>query len=255
MALTTCPDCGRVVSTLADACPQCGHPIALKQAEPHTRETSRSAVASLVFGLFLVSGIGSILAVIFGHYALRQIRQSGGRVAGHGMAVAGTVLGYVGIVVTISVVWAALFLGTEITSKFEAQELDTSTTSVVAKNTTTTIPWTTTTVLSFWAEPGEEAARRWAEDAIEYVELLNRTWEDREAAITSTAAMAVGVCSQLSDYEALLADDSPENVIKYRFGKNPAQVEAGMREFHGQERWDLYVATWLDSLVNGLCVR
>jgi hypothetical protein len=41
--------------------------------------------------------IGSILAVIFGHVALGQIKRTGQ--SGQGMAVAGLVLGYIGIAV------------------------------------------------------------------------------------------------------------------------------------------------------------
>jgi hypothetical protein len=61
MAVTTCPDCGREVSTLAEACPQCGHPFTPQQAETLKTEVSRSAVASLVFSLLWLGGIGSIL--------------------------------------------------------------------------------------------------------------------------------------------------------------------------------------------------
>jgi hypothetical protein len=55
------------------------------------------AVASLVLGILWVYWIGSILAVVFGHRARRQIDESDGTQAGRGMATAGMVLGYVGI--------------------------------------------------------------------------------------------------------------------------------------------------------------
>ncbi len=42
-------------------------------------------------------GVGSILAVIFGFVARKQIRESGGRQGGGGMALAGIILGFVGI--------------------------------------------------------------------------------------------------------------------------------------------------------------
>ena len=38
-----------------------------------------------------------MLAVIFGHLALRDIRRSSGRMRGHGLAIAGLLLGYVSI--------------------------------------------------------------------------------------------------------------------------------------------------------------
>lgn len=53
--------------------------------------TNTMAILSLVFAFFV-----SILAVVFGHVALGQIRRTGE--PGGGMAVAGLVLGYIGIV-------------------------------------------------------------------------------------------------------------------------------------------------------------
>jgi len=70
---------------------------------PVVPRTSGMAVASLVLGLLGLCGIGSLLAVIFGHQALSQIDASNGMVTGRGMAIAGLVLGYLGLA-------AALFL-------------------------------------------------------------------------------------------------------------------------------------------------
>jgi hypothetical protein len=61
------------------------------------RETNGLAIASLTAGILWLGWLGSIAAVIFGHVALSQIRRSGGRESGKGMAVAGLVLGYLGI--------------------------------------------------------------------------------------------------------------------------------------------------------------
>src|SRR4051812_1524846 len=55
------------------------------------------AIASLVLGLVWVYWIGSILAVIFGAIAIKRINQSQGWRTGKGMAIAGLVLGLVGI--------------------------------------------------------------------------------------------------------------------------------------------------------------
>jgi hypothetical protein len=46
---------------------------------------------------WVVCGIGSILAIIFGFIAQGQIRQSQGRQGGEGMAKAGIILGFVGV--------------------------------------------------------------------------------------------------------------------------------------------------------------
>jgi hypothetical protein len=55
------------------------------------------AIASMVLGIIWVYWIGSILALVFGYIAKSQIEQSGGREQGMGMAVAGIVLGWVGV--------------------------------------------------------------------------------------------------------------------------------------------------------------
>ncbi len=53
------------------------------------------AIASMVLGIVWVYGIGSILALVFGYVAKKQIKQLGGQ--GSGMATAGIALGWVGI--------------------------------------------------------------------------------------------------------------------------------------------------------------
>jgi hypothetical protein len=74
------------------------------------RGTDGLAIASMVLGIFWVWWIGSILAVIFGHVALSRIAREGK--AGRGMAIAGLVLGYIGIatlslVIVLNVIIAA----------------------------------------------------------------------------------------------------------------------------------------------------
>ena len=64
--------------------------------------TNKLAVVSLVLAFFL-----SPVAVITGHVALAQIKRSNGAQKGRGLAIAGTVLGYVGILALA----AALSLG------------------------------------------------------------------------------------------------------------------------------------------------
>lgn len=64
--------------------------------------TSGLAVASLISGLIGLAGgccafgIPCILAVIFGHMATRETRS--GQRGGHGMAVAGLILGYIFVI-------------------------------------------------------------------------------------------------------------------------------------------------------------
>lgn len=67
------------------------------------KPTSGLAITSLICGLlqFLCCGLGSLLAVIFGHVALGQTRR--GERAGAGLAITGLVLGYLGLLGTVGV--------------------------------------------------------------------------------------------------------------------------------------------------------
>ncbi|MDH4239505.1 MAG: DUF4190 domain-containing protein [Phycisphaerae bacterium] len=61
------------------------------KGEPEPGQTSSLAIASLVFSL--IGPIGSIPAVICGHIALRKIRKEA-KVQGRGLALAGLIIGY-----------------------------------------------------------------------------------------------------------------------------------------------------------------
>lgn len=77
--------------------------------QPPYRSTSRTsslAVVSLVFGILawlLVPFIGAIVAVICGHMARSEIRRApaDAMIDGKGMAVAGLVLGYIQLLLTL----------------------------------------------------------------------------------------------------------------------------------------------------------
>jgi hypothetical protein len=70
--------------------------------------TNGFAIASMVLGIVWVYWIGSILALVFGYIAKRQIGASNGREGGGGMATAGIVLGWVGIGILIVVIVIAI---------------------------------------------------------------------------------------------------------------------------------------------------
>jgi hypothetical protein len=64
------------------------------------KRDSTLAIFSLVAGLVgwtFLPLIGAITAVITGHLAKREIRESGGTIGGDGMALAGLIMGYVQI--------------------------------------------------------------------------------------------------------------------------------------------------------------
>ena len=65
---------------------------------PRAPRTNPLAVASLVLGVVWCGGIGSLLAVILSIQARRSIRRSDGAETGDGLAIAGLVLGIVGLI-------------------------------------------------------------------------------------------------------------------------------------------------------------
>ncbi len=72
-----------------------------------TPKTSGLAIASLVTGLTCLSP----LAIIFGHMSLSRIKKSGGAVTGSGLALAGTILGYVSLALNLLLVIPILVTG------------------------------------------------------------------------------------------------------------------------------------------------
>jgi hypothetical protein len=65
---------------------------------PQATRTSSLAIVSLIMGIitwFLFPIIAAIVAVITGHMAKKEIRESAGMVTGNDMATAGLILGYI----------------------------------------------------------------------------------------------------------------------------------------------------------------
>ncbi|MFC9918007.1 DUF4190 domain-containing protein [Agromyces binzhouensis] len=77
---------------------------------PAPQKTNVLAIVSLVSSFFI-----SLVAIITGHIALSQIKKTGEQ--GRGLAIAGLIIGYVGLVVgiIIAIVWFAI-LGAAISS-------------------------------------------------------------------------------------------------------------------------------------------
>lgn len=71
--------------------------------------TNGLAIASLVLGILWIYWVGSILALVFGYVARNQIKASGQ--TGAGMAVAGIVLGWVGVGTLALLMMGALSVG------------------------------------------------------------------------------------------------------------------------------------------------
>lgn len=78
-------------------------------------KTNGLAIASLVFGILgmvFLYGIGAIFAIVFGHIAKGQIDRSNATEGGRGLAVAGLILGWVGLFIFLLfvafIVWAVM---------------------------------------------------------------------------------------------------------------------------------------------------
>ncbi len=79
--------------------PPGGYPYASGGFRPNlaTAKYSGLAIASLVLSIVWLGGIGAILAVIFAIMALNRVTASRGQLRGRGLAIAGLVIGIVGI--------------------------------------------------------------------------------------------------------------------------------------------------------------
>jgi hypothetical protein len=80
--------------------------------QPAGAKTNTLAIISLVASLIgIFSGIGFIAGIICGHISLSQIKKTGEE--GRGMAIAGLIIGYVGVLLSIivGIILAVLFAG------------------------------------------------------------------------------------------------------------------------------------------------
>jgi len=70
-------------------------------ARPHTNGFSVAALVLGIAGIWPLFGVGSVLGLIFGLVGLSQIKRSQGTQSGKGMAIAGIILGSIGLLLVI----------------------------------------------------------------------------------------------------------------------------------------------------------
>ena len=112
-----CMECGVENLDNAKFCKKCGQKLDDTEVETSSKpsntnnvisKTSGKAIASLVLSILWMYGLGSLLAIILGHMARTEIRNSNGKLTGDGMAVAGLVIGYLLFVVVFLGILAAV---------------------------------------------------------------------------------------------------------------------------------------------------
>jgi len=86
-------------------------------------QSSGKALASLIFGLFFFVFPAAVVAIVFGHLSLSEIRKSAGRLTGHGMAMVGLILGYIGVaIIPIVLIVAAIAIPNLLRAKISANQ-------------------------------------------------------------------------------------------------------------------------------------
>ena len=95
--------------------PPYGQPAPYMYVAP--RPTNGMAIASMVLGILWIYWIGSVLALVFGYIARHQIRER--QQGGDGMAIAGIVLGWIGVGV-FALLMLLFFLGGVLDSTYHS---------------------------------------------------------------------------------------------------------------------------------------
>ena len=123
-----CTNCRGSLADFVALCPYCGvsQPvprIAMAQQEWAPPQSSNKAIASLVCGVLFLCAPASIAAIILGHLALADIKRSANRLTGHGLAIAGLVMGYLGVALTtIYIVFVVFIVRTTLSRDIPANE-------------------------------------------------------------------------------------------------------------------------------------
>jgi len=136
-----CRNCGMANPDSGQFCSQCGQPLpavaartapgpapvpgsSLATPPPLAGEAppSGKAIASLVCGIFTFFLPASIAAIILGHISLSDIRNSAGRIGGKGIAIAGLVLGYLGLTILPILIVAAIAIPNLLRARMAANE-------------------------------------------------------------------------------------------------------------------------------------
>jgi Domain of unknown function (DUF4190) len=93
--------------------PAYGQPPSTGAGYQSGQKTNGLAIAALVLGIaglvFYACGVASILALVFGYMSRRQIDESGGTQGGRGMAIAGIIMGWIGVALVV-IFWVVIVI-------------------------------------------------------------------------------------------------------------------------------------------------
>ena len=129
-----CSNCGHPLPHSSRFCAGCGQAVTVQSATVVTSgvstpplsgmpETSGLAIGSLIAGIFSFIFPAAIAAIVLGHIARSNIRKSAGRSTGDGMALAGLILGYMGIaLVPFILIVAAIAIPNLLRARIAANE-------------------------------------------------------------------------------------------------------------------------------------
>ena len=124
-----CSSCGATLANDAKFCPQCGGLVVaappagvVPAAPPQPGTTNTFAIVSLVCGFLSLMFPAAIVAIVMGHISRAQIRKGGNVQKGAGMALAGLIMGYLGVCVIPLLIIAAIAIPNLLRARIAANE-------------------------------------------------------------------------------------------------------------------------------------
>jgi type II secretory pathway pseudopilin PulG len=119
-----CNRCGQPLPENSQFCGSCGEAVPMAPTALTTPPaTSGMAIGSLISGIFSFFFPAAITAIVLGHVARSNIRKSAGRLTGDGMALAGLILGYLGLAfIPVILILAAIAIPNLLRARIAANE-------------------------------------------------------------------------------------------------------------------------------------